>query len=181
MRLDDVTPDGAENPPGSVLAAGQPVDHRNYELHGRSKEIIETMVYHRSPDDRPSLATERSASPESGRVVKSPATLIWLAKPGLAGHPPNPGLWFGIDHIGWQSAKRPAKILGQKPRPKRMVNPRVNALGVRASQRKCHPPYRGLFRASRAMAGLSLHALHRRRRRVVEEAWGMRREYCEPP
>jgi hypothetical protein len=109
MQLDDVTPDGTENHAGSVLVTGQPIHHRGYELHGGSKEIIETIV----PSIARALAAERSASRESGRVVKSPATLIWLGKPSLGDHPPNPGLWSGIDQIWWQSAKRSAKTLAQ--------------------------------------------------------------------
>src|SRR6202041_484094 len=57
----------------------------------------------------------------------------------------------------------------------------INGQPVRASERKCRPPCRALFRASRATAGLSLPAPRRMRRPVVEVAWVMRREYCERP
>ena len=57
----------------------------------------------------------------------------------------------------------------------------INAQLVRASETKCRPPYRALFRASLATAGLSLHVPHRTRQLVVEVPWMMRREYCERP
>jgi SAM-dependent methyltransferase len=57
----------------------------------------------------------------------------------------------------------------------------TNAQPAPASERKCRPPYRALFRVGRATAGLSLHAPPRMRRLGVEVPWVMRREYCERP
>jgi hypothetical protein len=45
-----------------------------------------------------------------------------------------------------------------------------------ASERKCRPPYRALFRSSLRTAGLSLPVPHRTRRLVVEVARVMRRD-----
>ena len=57
----------------------------------------------------------------------------------------------------------------------------ISAQLVRASERKCNPPYKALFQARRATAGFSLHARHRTRRLAVKVSWVMRREYCGHP